>query len=280
MKKSTSQEIKDFISKPLFDEKIILNQDPSWPKISIITLSYNQAEFLERTILSVLNQNYPSLEYIIIDGGSKDRSVEIIKKYNKYITRWISEPDGGIADAFNKGVKLVSGDWINFMNAGDYFFSDNTLKTISAIIGKLNEEYKIISGFAVSQQFRMPKQILNNNMPIFEKAMLAHQATFFNRTLFRKYGLFDKKYKLRMDFEFLVRILRTEKFKFTEQNICVYDLHGISTKYPFGMMLEQLKIELAYSKKLTYILKLIFVFNFYCAILCLREIKRKLFKTP
>ena len=97
MKKYTSQDIKDFVSEQHFDEKVILNKDPAWPKISIVTPSYNQAEFLEGTILSVLNQNYPNL-----DGGSTDGSVEIIKKYERYLAYWVSEKDEGISDAFNK----------------------------------------------------------------------------------------------------------------------------------------------------------------------------------
>jgi len=80
------------------------------PRISIVTPSYNQAKFLEETILSVINQNYDNLEYIIIDGGSNDNSVEIIKKYEKYLTYWFSEKDGGQTEARNKGLKKITGD--------------------------------------------------------------------------------------------------------------------------------------------------------------------------
>ena len=114
MKKFTSEEIKEFVSKPMFDKKVILNKDPYWPKISIVTPSYNQAEFLERTILSVLNQNYPNLEYIIIDGGSTDGSVEIIKNYEKYLAFWVSEPDNGQADAINKGFIKSTGEIVGW----------------------------------------------------------------------------------------------------------------------------------------------------------------------
>lgn len=92
-----------------------------WPKISIITPSYNQGQFLEQTIRSVLDQNYPNLEYIVIDGGSSDQSVEIIKKYASSIHYWVSEPDKGQADAINKGFARASGDILAWINSDDYY---------------------------------------------------------------------------------------------------------------------------------------------------------------
>ncbi len=92
----------------------------SWPKITIVTPSYNQGAFLEETIRSILLQNYPNLEYIIIDGGSTDNSVEIIKKYAPWITFWVSEKDNGQSDAINKGLNKASGDILNWINSDDY----------------------------------------------------------------------------------------------------------------------------------------------------------------
>jgi len=102
-----------------------------YPKISIVTPSYNQAAYLEQTILSILQQNYPNLEYIIIDGGSTDGSVDIIKKYESQLKYWVSEPDKGQVDAINKGLKYCTGDIFNWINSDDYL-ADNALHEIAA----------------------------------------------------------------------------------------------------------------------------------------------------
>src|SRR5690606_10615120 len=100
------------------------------PKISIVTPSYNQGQFIEETILSIISQNYPNLEYIIIDGGSTDNTVDIIKKYENHLKYWVSEADKGQADAINKGLQHCTGDIFNWINSDDYLES-NSLFTIA-----------------------------------------------------------------------------------------------------------------------------------------------------
>ena len=114
------------------------------PLVSIVTVVYNGEVFLEKTIQSVINQSYSNIEYIIIDGGSTDETVDIIKKYEDRIDYWVSEIDSGIYDAMNKGIDLASGDWINFMNAGDSFVGCNVLLNLNYFLSDIN--YDIIYG--------------------------------------------------------------------------------------------------------------------------------------
>ena len=131
-------------------------------KITIITVSYNAATSIEPTILSVINQTYPNIEYIVIDGGSNDGTVDIIKKYQNKISYWVSEPDKGIYDAMNKGIRMATGDWINFMNAGDTFFCDTSLNLL--FIPEPESDIDIIYGdtefiYAFGKYVRQPAEL-------------------------------------------------------------------------------------------------------------------------
>lgn len=117
------------------------------PSISVITVSYNAVTSIEKTMLSVLNQIYDRVEYIIIDGGSVDGTLEVIQKYVDRLGYWVSEPDKGIYDAMNKGILNASGDWIIFMNCGDIFVDDNVL--YSLFFGKKYENVDVLYGDAL-----------------------------------------------------------------------------------------------------------------------------------
>ena len=135
MKHFTFEEIRRHVSAVAFDEKTVSGRDTSWPKISIVTPSFNQGQFLERTILSILNQNYPNLEYIIMDGGSTDQSVDIIRKYERFLAHWTSERDGGQGDAIRRGFRLCSGDVLAYLNSDDVYLP-GVLQLVGSVFGK------------------------------------------------------------------------------------------------------------------------------------------------
>jgi len=147
MKRFTSAEIKDFTSKANLDEKMILVKDPSWPKISIVTPSYNQGKYIEATIQSVIGQNYPNLEYIIMDGGSQDNTLDIIKKYENHISYWESKKDNGQASAINRGFSIASGEIMAWLNSDDMYLP-GTLRLVSGIFskGQIQNDLRIIFG--------------------------------------------------------------------------------------------------------------------------------------
>lgn len=152
------------------------------PLISIITVSYNCLDTIEQTIQNVLKQTYPNLEYIVIDGGSTDGTVDVIKKYSDRLTYWISEPDKGIYDAMNKGTLVATGEWVLFRNSGDYFFSPETMRDVFQAYEDKGEEFiyggmRLFTSNGYCDTLYQPQ-----GTDIWRSAHFPHPATFIRRT--------------------------------------------------------------------------------------------------
>lgn len=176
------------------------------PKVSIITVVYNGITEIENTILSVINQTYSNIEYLVIDGGSSDGTIDVIRKYESKIDYWQSEPDGGIYFAMNKGIELASGEWINFRNCGDYFNDKNTVEKIFSLpvaddIMILHGDCRFIdrNGYRDLQPSILRKSI-KKEMPIF------HPSAFVRTSLHKQFN-FNIEYKSSADYEFVYRMI-------------------------------------------------------------------------
>lgn len=223
-----SQGIKEFISKPLPD-RIFFKKDTFWPKLSIITPSYNQANFLERTILSVLNQSYPNLEYIIIDGGSNDRSIEVIKKYEKYLAYWISEPDNGQEDAINKGFKKATGDIVGWQNSDDIYLPGAFFKVCNEFKKYPDSDVVFGNMYLINEDDDILKDMrfipFNLEHLLYYDWNLSNQTTFWKREMFYKTG-YLKNCGVLFDFDWFIRLGKTTKnFRFVRRFLGGYRLH-------------------------------------------------------
>ena len=209
-----SVDIAQFVSSPLFQEEGLLRKDPAWPKFSIVTPSFNQAAFLERTILSVLNQNYPNLEYFIIDGGSTDGSVEIIKKYEKYLAYWVSEKDNGQAHAVNKGWALATGQWLGWQNSDDIYLPGAFHKVAVAAANIPDKDLIYGNIYHINQQDKIERDYRFSRTGLkspFYEGPIAFQATFFGKGLVDKCGFLDESLEFCMDVEYFRRFAGTVK---------------------------------------------------------------------
>lgn len=197
--------------------KKCLGQQQQWqdslPVITFVVAIYNAAETLETTLLSILGQTYPNKELLIIDGGSTDGSLAIIQRYDSRIDYWISEPDNGIGDAFNKGVRLAQGMYINFQGAGDVMESDEVISEMVKLLGPARpslisgrirrvDEKDIHQTLWISPQPRSGKFDPGS---LLWKMSLYHQGLFTHRSFFEQYGYFDENLRFSMDYEHLLR---------------------------------------------------------------------------
>jgi glycosyltransferase involved in cell wall biosynthesis len=177
-------------------------------KVSIITVCYNSEDTIERTILSVSNQTYKNLEYIVIDGNSKDETLSIIKNNSSKISNWISEPDMGLYDAMNKGIAMATGDLIGVLNSDDTFNSSTIIEEIvnfhkynnvDATVGDIvqhNEDGGIVRLY--SSKYWSPEKLKIGFMP-------PHPSIFFKKELFEKFGYYDLGFKIGADYELITR---------------------------------------------------------------------------
>lgn len=210
-----------------------------YPKISIVTPSYNQGEFLEETILSVISQNYPNLEYIVIDGGSTDDSVEIIKKYEKYITYWVSEKDNGHAHALNKGFEKSTGEIMAWINSDDKYF-EWTFKTISEIYSKFKEVEWTLGlyanfdrkGVLMSGENSVRAVYKNIFSYLFSDLHIQQESVFWRRSLWEKSGGYvSEEVKLMVDTELWCRFFLHEKLYHIDQVIGGYRIYGLNRSH-------------------------------------------------
>lgn len=212
-----------------------------YPLITVITVVFNGAKTLEQTILSVINQTYKNIEYIIIDGNSTDGTLDIIKKYEDRIDYWQSEPDKGIYDAMNKGIDLGSGEWVNFMNSGDSFFDSQVLEKIFCSV---SGDYDVIYGNC-NQIFEFGEKIVKGR----ELTASSYHMTFNHQSCFTKLKRlcdyhYDIDYRICADYDFYKKLINNNcSFKYVDIPVSNFECtDGISSKNPLTMYKELLRI--------------------------------------
>ena len=196
------------------------------PLITVITVVFNGVKTLEETIKSVVNQTYPNVEYLIIDGGSTDGTLDIIKKYEDVIDYWVSEPDNGIYDAMNKGIILIFGTWVYFLNSGDLIFNSNVFKDI--LINISNDFDFIYGNVFIKPIHNKIYDGLFSTYKLITKN-INHQAIFYKKKLFTQYGFYNTKYYPSADHEFNLKIFKNSKKKYIDHVIAIYNEQGYSS---------------------------------------------------
>lgn len=207
--------------------------------ITIITATYNSGLTIKDTIESVLNQDYKNIEYIIIDGGSKDKTIDIIKEFEPKFQgrlKWISEKDKGIYDAMNKGIRMGTGDIIGILNSDDFFTSDDVISTVNETFEMYNPD-AIYGDIHFVNDDNLDKTIRYYSSRIFRRGLMrfgfmpAHPSFYIKRKCFDKFGLYNTSYKIAADFEFLLRAIFINKIKtkYIPKDFVTMRIGGVST---------------------------------------------------
>ena len=207
-----------------------MNSLPKLPKVSIITPSFNQGQFLEASIRSVLGQDYPNIEYIVVDGGSKDNSVEVIKKYQDRLVWWVSEKDKGHADALNKGFARATGEILAWLNSDDIYFPSAVSEAVAILqsrpeVGMVYGDADLIddSGETVGQfgsKQTSYRQMLRGSVHI------PQATTFFRTDVWKKVGPLDLSLFFSFDYDLWVRIAKVSQVLYVPKRWAKFRIHG------------------------------------------------------
>jgi glycosyltransferase involved in cell wall biosynthesis len=200
-----------------------------WPRLSIVTPSYNQGQFLEATIRSVLLQGYPNLEYIIIDGGSNDKSVEVIRKYEKFLSYWVSEKDNGQTEAINKGLVKTTGMYLGWLNSDDIYTQGAFEKVI---LGFLRQPESIVvhgNRILIDAQDRVfgcsPLPAFNPPQTGF---IVCSETAFWTRSAMESHGMLNSNFRFAMDLEFFSRLFLKGSFTKLDDYLGCFRCHDAS----------------------------------------------------
>jgi len=229
--------------------------------VSIITPTFNRAQFLEKNILSIKNQDYPNIEHIVVDGQSIDNTLEILKKYeNTYNLKWISEKDSGVAEALNKGFTLAKGDIVGWLDVDNYY-NPGVIKKIADLFirdPKLEVVYGNVSIIGKNQLLHIPVHPTDLNIALLKgcSAIPPQPGAFFKKKLFSQVGGFDQSYKIACDYDFWLKILKN-KPKIRYVSICIGNYlsyqKGLSSNFLGAIrgVTETLKIGRKYKQPLS-----------------------------
>jgi len=210
-----------------------MNHPSNYPSISVIIPSFNQGQFIEETILSIIGQQYPSLEILVLDGGSSDQTVEILEKYSHHFSYWHSKPDRGQADAINQGMKLSSGEIVCWLNSDDMYLPGTLLDIGRRLKGRTND-YHLIYGATVTICQDEGDDTLQNNVPTtapFDAFQLtyfdfvAQPSSFWTRKLWESVGELNIDYNYVLDWDWFIRATKLTEFEYVRKFYSVYRYH-------------------------------------------------------
>lgn len=206
-------------------------------KISLITVTYNVRATINRCIESVITQKYKNVEYIIIDGGSKDGTVELINAYKNHVTVFVSEPDKGVYDAMNKGIRLATGDIVGTLNADDFFASDDILESVAAMFAEQNADITYGDLDYVDEQGKIIRKWRSNNYKkgIFNLGWMPPHPTFYcKRELFERFGYYSLDYGTAADYELMLRFMHMKSIRIRYINKVMVKMQcgGLSNNSP------------------------------------------------